>query len=158
MSASSVLRLGERQLKRLAVGLGRVMTRTTSDLLIDPTRVRSILVVRQHNQLGDMLCVVPLLRALRSRFPGCRIVLLTSPVNHAVMQYHRLLDDVVNFDKREFLSDSTIRLGALRDFRRSLRRFSFDLAIVPATVSMSLTSDILALRFGGSLAYWTRLS
>jgi len=65
-------------------------------------------------------------------------------VNHAVMKHHRLLDDVINYDKGEFLRNGRIRFGALRDFRRTLRVHAFDLAIVPATVSMSLTSDILA--------------
>jgi|WetSurMetagenome_2_1015567.scaffolds.fasta_scaffold131265_2 heptosyltransferase I len=144
MVVASVLRAGEQQLKRLAVRLGRALARTNTHSPIEPDRIRNILVVRQHNQLGDMLCVVPLLRALRARFPHSRIVLITSPVNHAVMLHHRLLDDVIKYDKREFLLHGVIRFSALRKFTKTLRGFEFDLAIVPATVSMSLTSDILA--------------
>jgi len=105
-------------------------------------------VVRQHNQLGDMLCVVPLLRALRKRYPSARIVLLASPVNYAIMRHHRLLDDVVNFDKREFLKDGRLHLLRLKDYVRSLRSNHFDLTIVPSTVSMSMTSDLLAFLSG----------
>jgi ADP-heptose:LPS heptosyltransferase len=111
---------------------------------IKPAEVHEILVVRQHNQLGDMLCVTPLLRALKLRFPAARITLLTSPVNNAVMLHHRLLDRVVNYDKKLFLRGSLPRLGALGAFIKGLRAPHIDLAIVPATVSMSLTSDILA--------------
>jgi heptosyltransferase III len=135
---------GERGLKRLAVGLARTVVRSHSDTTIDTGQVKSILIVRQHNQLGDMLCVVPLLRALRARFPGSRLVLLTSPVNHAVMLHHRLLDAVLNYDKREFLAGGRIKTKSLRAFVRLLRGYKFDLAIVPATVSMSITSDLLA--------------
>jgi heptosyltransferase III len=118
--------------------------------MIDPARVRSILVVRQHNQLGDMLCVVPLLRALRNTYRSARIVLIASPVNYAVMRHHRLLDDVVNFDKREFLKDGRLHLLRLREFVRSLRRNDFDMTIVPSTVSMSMTSDLLAYLSGAA--------
>jgi ADP-heptose:LPS heptosyltransferase len=116
----------------------------------NPARMQNILVVRQHNQLGDMLCVVPLLRALRERFPSSRIQLLTSPVNNAVMLHHRLLDGVINFDKREFLGDGKLRVGRLRQFVRELKENRFDLAIVPSTVSMSMTSDLLAYWSGAS--------
>ena len=143
MSFSLLLDRGERGLKKLAVGLARTVVRSRRNTPIDATRVRSILVVRQHNQLGDMLCVVPLLRALRAGFPDSRLVLLTSPVNHAVMLHHRLLDEVVNYDKREFLAGGRIKAKTLRAFVRMLREFKFDLAIVPATVSMSFTSDLL---------------
>jgi len=144
MALSSLLRPGEARVKRLAVALGRAVVRTGKNSPIDPAQVHSILVIRQHNQLGDMLCVVPLLRALRTRFPGCRLSLMTSPVNHEVMLHHRLLDDVIKYDKREFLSGKRVRIRALRGFIGSLRRFKFDLAVVPSTVSMSFTSDILA--------------
>jgi heptosyltransferase III len=115
---------------------------------LDPARVQSLLVVRQHNQLGDMLCAVPLLRALRHKFPSARILLVTSPVNNDVMRHHRLLDGVVNFDKREFLQDGRLHLLRLREYVRSLRSNRFDLAIVPSTVSMSMTSDLLSFLSG----------
>jgi heptosyltransferase-2 len=103
-----------------------------------------VLVIRQHNQLGDMLCAVPLLRALRQAYPAGSISLLTSPVNHAIMLHSRFLDDVIEYDKRRFLGRGYIRpLAALR-FLRHLRSRRFDLVIVPSTVSTSVTSDILA--------------
>lgn len=103
-----------------------------------------ILVIRQHNQLGDMLCAVPLLRALRGRFPSASIVLIASPVNYEVMVHLRYIDRVINFDKREFLRRGVSGIGKLVRFIRALRSENFDLAIVPSTVSMSFTSDLLA--------------
>jgi len=103
-----------------------------------------ILVIRQHNQLGDMLCAVPLLRALRDRFPSASIVLMASPVNYDVMVHLRYVDRVINFDKREFLRNGVCGIGNLVRFIRTLRAENFDLAIVPSTVSMSFTSDLLA--------------
>jgi heptosyltransferase-2 len=144
MSRTRLVGRGERAGKRLAARLARAIVGTQRVTPVEIARVRSILIVRQHNQLGDMLCAVPLLRALRSRCPEAHIFLMTSPVNHEIMLHHRLLDGVVNFDKREYLSGRRFKVGALRDFIRDLREHAFDLAIVPATVSVSFTSDLLS--------------
>ncbi len=85
-----------------------------------------------------MLCAVPLLRALRTRYPASNITLMTSPVNDEIMQHLRYVDETICFDKRAVAG---LRFAG---FIRDLRRRRFDLAIVPATVSVSVTSDLLA--------------
>lgn len=107
----------------------------------DSSSVKNILVVRQHDQLGDMLCTVPLLRALRQHFPAATLTLVTSPVSYSIMLYHPCVDDVVNYDKSRLLS-------SLRVLARAFRGKKFDLAIVPATVSISFTSNVIALLSG----------
>ncbi len=91
-----------------------------------------------------MLCVVPLLRALRKAYPSASLALLTSPVNDEIMRGNRYLDETLNFDKREFLTRGEVHPGRLLRFMRMLRDRSFDMVLVPATVSMSFTSDLLA--------------
>lgn len=102
--------------------------------------IRNILVIRQHNQLGDMLCAVPLLRALRERLPEAHIVLVASPVNYEVMLHNPFVDEVILYNKFQFLG-SPIHLAR---FYRKLRARRYDLAVVPSTVSMSFTSDATA--------------
>lgn len=110
--------------------------------------IRNILVVRQHDQLGDMLCAVPLLRALRKNFPQAQITLVASPVNAAIMLNHPCVDKVLTYNK--------VKWRDVVRFIHMLRKTSYDLAVVPITVSSSLTSDLIALlsrasyRIGGS--------
>jgi ADP-heptose:LPS heptosyltransferase len=70
-------------------------------------------------------------------------MLLTSPVNHAVMLHSRYLDEVLEYDKRRFLERGRLHPGALRSYIRALRAHRFDLVIAPATVSVSFSTDLL---------------
>lgn len=142
------LRSVERLLKKLLLTVLRAVFSSRRTPPVDPANFSRILVIRQHNQLGDMLCVTPLLRALKERFPGCHLSLMTSPVNHDVMLHNRALNEVLNFDKRIFLDNRGLHVTALWRFIRSLRSRRFDLVLVPATVSTSVTSDLMAFLTG----------
>ena len=112
---------------------------------ITPERIvemdaRSILVIRQHNQMGDMLLAVPAFRGLRNRFPDAHIALLAASINTDVMMNNPYIDEVLTYAK-ERNRKNPLRL--IR-FVRSIRRRRLDLVIVLNTVSFSVTSMMLA--------------
>ncbi len=109
--------------------------------------VRSILIVRQHNQLGDMLCAVPVFRALRQRFRDAHITLVASPVNHDVVLNNPYLDEIISYDKVSYFRSPK---GFWR-FCKKLREREYDLAIVPSTVAVSVTSDAIAYLSGARI-------
>jgi len=150
-----VLRTLERLFKQLlSAGLrlafGSPATRSSLPAFTPGPSPR-IFVIRQHNQLGDMLCVVPLLRGLRARYPDSRISLLASPVNVEPMLGNRYVDEVINFDKREFIGREGGSLLRFPGYVRSLRKKKFNIALVPSTVSASFTSDLLAFLSGAPI-------
>ncbi len=102
-------------------------------------RPERILVVRQHNQMGDLICATPGLRAIAETWPAARVMLVTSPVNAGVAHNNPHLARVLVFDK------SPRRLPA---FARELRAWRAELAIVPSSVSFSLTSALIGLCSG----------
>lgn len=105
--------------------------------LSDPGFVKNILIVRQHNQLGDMLCSVPLYESLRRKFPHAKITLVASPVNYRILysEINPFIDEILVFDK------STIT--GILNFLRKLRSDKYQLGIVPSTVAFSRTSHII---------------
>ncbi len=102
-------------------------------------RPARILVVRQHNQMGDMVCATPALRAIAARWPGAEVALVTSPANVEVVRNNPHLARVLVFERP---------LRRLPGFLRALRAWDADLAIVLSSVSFSLTSALIGLLSG----------
>ena len=130
----------EKGFKRFLFSIVRLFVHSGTVTTVPRSSVHRILVIRQHNQLGDMLCAVPLFRALRRTYPDAHIALLSRPLNSEILRGSSVLDEIIVYDKSRFLRNP---LQVLR-FGRALKRKGFDLAITPATVSMSVTSDVLA--------------
>lgn len=145
------LRAAERSLKRLLASVLRRVFRSRRGPLPAGFAPQRILIIRQHNQLGDMLCVVPLLRALRAAFPESRICLMAGPGNREVMMHCRYIDEVLTYDKATLLGKWGLKPAGLGRLWRLLRSMRFELVLVPSTVSMSFTSDALAWMTGAGV-------
>jgi heptosyltransferase-2 len=109
-------------------------------------RPRAILVVRQQNQMGDMVCATPVFRALRETFPSASIGLVTAPVNRGVVEHNPHLDALFTFDQKMWRNPSRL-LGFLGE----IRGFEPELAFVLSSVSFSVTSAAIALASGAPL-------
>ncbi|MBK8552624.1 MAG: glycosyltransferase family 9 protein [Ignavibacteria bacterium] len=104
---------------------------------INPKEVKNILIVRQHNQLGDMLCSVPLFAAIRKRFPKAHITLVASPINYEILfsDINPYIDKVITYRKAPFKN--------LIEFYKELKNHDYQIGIVPSTVSISRTSHFI---------------
>lgn len=148
----------KRGLSRLLAACLRPRPATPADF--DPTRIRHLLVVRQHNQMGDMVCALPALHALRRRYPAARLIFVAAPITEELLAGHPDIDALYVFRKQEMWQP---RQAAA--FLRALRRPRPDLAVVMTTVSFSTTSALIAwasgarVRVGGSsLPFGSHLS
>ncbi len=99
---------------------------------------KKILIVRQHNQLGDLLAGVSVFRAIKEKYPQSHITLIVSPFNYPGMIKNKFLDRTFIFDKKRIYNPYYFI-----KFLRLLRE-EYDIALVPVTVSISFTSNLIA--------------
>jgi ADP-heptose:LPS heptosyltransferase len=81
-------------------------------------------------QLGDLLCAVPALRALRAAHPAAHVTLVGLPwARELVDRYARYIDGFVEFPGHPRLPEQTFRAEASDEFLSAVRARRFDLAI-----------------------------
>lgn len=81
-------------------------------------------------QLGDMLCAVPALRALRAQYPNAHITLIGLPWSRQLAdRYPHYLDDVVVFPGHPAMPERLPALDAVPSFLRDVRGRRYDLAL-----------------------------
>ena len=136
------MRALERRFKRAAVRLtGGLSSGRKLDLSsIDLGSIKRILLVKQHDQLGDFLLFTPVLPAVRRRFPSAQIVLCTRGYTKELAWGDPLLDGVLVVEERL----NHWRVRGIRDALVHLAQ-GFDLAVIFNTISHSFTSDLVPL-------------
>lgn len=81
-------------------------------------------------QLGDMLCAVPALRAIRRALPATRICLIGLPwAEQFSARFHRYIDEFVAFPGHPDFPEQPVKQHQLADFYSSMRARRFDVAL-----------------------------
>ncbi|MFZ1082565.1 MAG: glycosyltransferase family 9 protein [Candidatus Kryptoniota bacterium] len=101
--------------------------------------IKRIIVVRQHNQFGDVLCTVPLLRALHKKFDLEELAVVVSPQNIDAIRGCKYVTKIINYDKLSFYKSRSLFINFCKQLRKN-----YDVLLVPSNVSISLTNDVMA--------------
>src|SRR5262245_55321759 len=108
--------------------------------LASAERVRRILVIKIHDQLGDLLVATPALAALRARSPSARITLVARAFLAPLATRVPVVDEVIVLPRVDGVGEGL-------DFARAataIARMRPDLCVVLNSVSRSKTGDALA--------------
>lgn len=81
-------------------------------------------------QLGDMLCSIPAIRALRAAYPGAKITLLGMPWSESfVERFSHYFDDFIHFPGCPGLPEQSFDPGKFIAFLQRVNKEKFDLLI-----------------------------
>lgn len=94
------------------------------------TRKPGSLVIFRALQLGDMLCAVPAMRALRAALPTTRIALVGLPwAAQFAARFPKYIDDFIEFPGHHALPEQQVRPDVASAFYKAMRSHRFDLAL-----------------------------
>jgi ADP-heptose:LPS heptosyltransferase len=105
---------------------------------VNTTGIKNVLIIRQHNQFGDLLASSSLFTALKESIKECKISVLVAPQNFYAITKNSFIDSYFVFEKRKIFN--VFYISRLIKYIRN----NYDLCIVPSTVSLSLTSSLFA--------------
>ncbi len=96
----------------------------------EPSRIRRILAVRNDN-VGDVLCTTPAIRALRRAFPQAYIAALVVRYSQDAITGNPDLDEVFMYEKAKHRPDRSRLVSLFKQYQvlRDLKKEKFDLVI-----------------------------
>src|SRR5882757_5527 len=96
---------------------------------LHPDNIKKIAIFRAL-QLGDMLCSIPAIRALRRAYPDAEITLLGLPWAAAFVQrFHRYFDRFIHFPGYPGLPEQEYDESVFRCFLEEMQEEEFDLLL-----------------------------
>lgn len=105
---------------------------------INPEEIKKILVIRKHNQIGDIVVSIPMFYGLKKTFPNSKITLLASKTNYKIpfQEINPYIDNFIILDR----STITNQIKLIRQ----LRQEKFDIAVIPSSIRFSTTSNVIS--------------
>lgn len=83
--------------------------------------MKRIFVASQHRNLGDILLLTPVFRAIKETYPDSKVIMMAAPPAREILKGHPLIDELIIYSKK----DSSIT--ALKYLRKI---WHFDLALI----------------------------
>ena len=100
------------------------------ECLLATTDIERIAVFRALSGLGDILCTVPAMRALRAAFPQAEIVLIgLAAIKPLIKRFDKYIDRVLEFPGYPGLPEVPFQQAQIPTFIQTAQNQRFDLAI-----------------------------
>lgn len=118
----------ERQLKRLGLfGLARLSASpgdppTESNL----ATIKRVLVVRPDERIGNAILIIPLLKAIKKRFPNAHLSLVMARRYWDLCEFIPSVDEFIPFDKRHYARNPISFIAFVRRLRKTKYDLVFD--------------------------------
>ena len=91
-------------------------------------KYRNILIIKP-SALGDVARMIPVLTALRNKYPYAKISWIVRPEFEELIKHNPALDEIIPFDKKHLLKNGLKSIPNIIAFAKSLMQRKFDLVL-----------------------------
>jgi len=135
------LKFLERKIKRGLIKILSSISRPTIISLEDFRKlsIRKIAVVRQDNRIGNLILIIPLIKALKEDYPDCELHLITGYKYGEILSHVKEVDDIILFHQKRAVRNPFYYFG----FRKKLRKANYDLVIDAGSMTSLSVNNIL---------------
>jgi len=135
------LKFLERKSKRGLIKILSGISRPTKISLKDFRKlsIRKIAVVRQDNRIGNLILIIPLIKALKEDYPDCELHLITGYKYGEILSHVKEVDEIILFNQKRAVKNPFYYFG----FRKKLRKADYDLVIDAGSMTSLSVNNIL---------------
>ncbi len=109
---------------------GPVVASPADVALLGQSRVQRVAILRALTGLGDLLCIIPALRALRGALPDARVTLIGLPeAAPVVARFPQYVDELVALPGWPGLPEREVDVAGLVPFLATMQERDFDLVL-----------------------------
>jgi ADP-heptose:LPS heptosyltransferase len=113
---------------------------------INKEDIQNILIIRRNN-IGDMICAIPIFRTIRKEFPQAHITILADSTNAGIIEDASFIDKVIVYEKGQGIYRNKY-VNYWRLFRQNNTRFDLAIAL---KIGFSSTLSLITLISGARL-------
>ncbi len=108
--------------------------------------IKNILIIRRNN-IGDMICAIPVLRTIRKEFPQAHITVLADSTNAGIIEGASFIDSLLIFKKNHGIYKNKY-IGCRRLFHQTKKEFDLTIAL---KIGFSSTLSLMTLISGAKI-------
>jgi ADP-heptose:LPS heptosyltransferase len=113
---------------------------------IDKNNIKNILIIRRNN-IGDMICAIPILRSIRREFPEAHLTVLADSTNSGIVEGASFIDRLLVYKKGRGIYGNKY-FGCWRLFRQNKTEYDLTIAL---KIGFSSTLSLITLLSGTGL-------
>ncbi|MBI5026680.1 MAG: glycosyltransferase family 9 protein, partial [Nitrospirae bacterium] len=94
---------------------------------IDKNNIKNILIIRRNN-IGDMICAIPVFKTIRREFPQAHITVLADSTNAGIIEGASFIDRIITYKKGDGIYKNKY-IGHWNIFRQNKEKFDLAIAL-----------------------------
>ena len=98
-----------------------------SDIKTFKNNIKNILIIRRNN-IGDMICAIPVFKTIRREFPHAHITVLADNTNAGIVEGASFIDEVIVYKKGDGIYKNKY-IGHWNLFRQNEQKFDLAMAL-----------------------------